>query len=275
MPAEPTTSQVICIKWGSKYGPHYVNRLYGMVSRHLTPPFRLVCFTDDQAGIRSEVECLPIPELGCAYPSGTAGRWRKVVLWSSELGDLRGPALFVDLDSVIVGSLDGYFAHGSPDDVVLARNWARPLKRLGQTSVFRFPVGRHAYMLEDFRADPQGTAERFRYEQHYVSASIRGGIGFWPDPWTRHFRLHCLPLFPLRYFLKARIPKNARIVTFPGGLNPEYAASGRWNARSPDHPTLWSHLAATFTEDRVAKGRWEHLKRFLRPCDWIERHWRD
>ena len=26
---------VICMKWGSKYGPEYVNRLYGMVARHL------------------------------------------------------------------------------------------------------------------------------------------------------------------------------------------------------------------------------------------------
>jgi hypothetical protein len=27
---------VICMKWGTKYGPEYVNRLYAMVRRHLT-----------------------------------------------------------------------------------------------------------------------------------------------------------------------------------------------------------------------------------------------
>ena len=26
---------VLCMKWGTKYGPEYVNRLYGMVRRHL------------------------------------------------------------------------------------------------------------------------------------------------------------------------------------------------------------------------------------------------
>ena len=27
---------VICMKWGTKYAPEYVNRLYAMVRRHLT-----------------------------------------------------------------------------------------------------------------------------------------------------------------------------------------------------------------------------------------------
>ena len=38
---------VLCMKWGAKYGPDYVNRLYGMVARHLRRPFRFVCLTDD------------------------------------------------------------------------------------------------------------------------------------------------------------------------------------------------------------------------------------
>ena len=44
------------MKWGTKYGPEYVNRLYGMVRRHLRGDFRFVCFTDDVTGIRPEVD---------------------------------------------------------------------------------------------------------------------------------------------------------------------------------------------------------------------------
>ena len=33
-----SVKQVICINWGTKYGPDYVNRLYGMVARNITPP---------------------------------------------------------------------------------------------------------------------------------------------------------------------------------------------------------------------------------------------
>lgn len=96
--------QIICVKWGTAYGPEYVNRLYGMVSRHITGPFRVVCFTDDKRGIRPEVQTFDLPELGCPHPQRTMGKWRKVVLWGETLGDLSGPALFVDLDSVMAMS---------------------------------------------------------------------------------------------------------------------------------------------------------------------------
>lgn len=42
------------MKWGTKYGPEYVNRLYAM-RRHLSGDFRFVCLTDSTEGIRSEV----------------------------------------------------------------------------------------------------------------------------------------------------------------------------------------------------------------------------
>ena len=115
---------IICVKWGEKFGPDYVNKLYAMARRHITGDFRLVCFTDNATGLRSEVESRPLPELGCPHPERTIGKWRKVVLWGEELGGLTGPALFIDLDSVIISNMDGYFTHGSPDDVILARNWA-------------------------------------------------------------------------------------------------------------------------------------------------------
>ena len=47
---------VLCMKWGDKYGPEYVNRLYAMVARHLRGPFRFVCLTDSGKGVRPEVE---------------------------------------------------------------------------------------------------------------------------------------------------------------------------------------------------------------------------
>lgn len=57
------TNYIICMKWGTKYGPEYVNRLYNMVARNLTLPFTFACLTDDSSGIRDEVVCYPIPEL--------------------------------------------------------------------------------------------------------------------------------------------------------------------------------------------------------------------
>ena len=59
--------QVICVKWGTAYGPEYVNRLYGMLRRHVTGDFRLVCLTDNAEGLRPEVDAYPLEELGCDF----------------------------------------------------------------------------------------------------------------------------------------------------------------------------------------------------------------
>lgn len=270
-----TAKQVVCVKWGTMYGPEYVNRLYGMVARHLTPPFRLVCLTDDRQGVRPEVECFDLPELGVPHPQRTMGKWRKQILWGRTVPGLAGVALFIDLDSVIVASLDDYFSLGSPNDVYVARNWARPLEKLGQTSVFRFPVGGNVHILDGFRADPQGIADKHQFEQQYVTHAVTGGVKFWPGAWTKHFRLHCLPLFPLRYFVPARLPSGARIVTFPGGPNPDDVMVGRWNKRVPPFPTRWQHLAATFGGPRVDDNPRRHLQRFVLPVRWIGQHWRE
>ena len=275
MTTNPTIKQLLCVKWGTLYGPEYVNRLYGMVSRHVSGPFRLVCLTDDPRGLRDEVEAAPLPELGVPHPTKTMGKWRKVVLWGRELAGLSGPVLFIDLDSVIVGDLDGYFTYGDPGDVIVARNWAKPMQRLGQTSVFRFPVGANPHLLDDFRADPQGVADRFQFEQHYVTSAVTGGVKFWPEAWTRHFRLHCMPAFPLNYFVPARLPPDARIVTFPGGPNPDDVMVGRWNKRVPPHRGRLAHLLATFSGERVDDSRWRHLRRYVLPVPWIAEHWRE
>ncbi|MCX7915468.1 MAG: glycosyl transferase, partial [Verrucomicrobiae bacterium] len=174
------------MKWGTMYGPEYVNILYSMIARNITGPFELFCFTDDPTGIRPEVRCYPLPELGCEIPPDVPGKWRKQALWGKTLFDLEGVALFLDLDCVIVDNIDGYFEYGKPDDVITARNWVHPFRKHAQTSVFRFRIGSHPYMLDDLRADPAGISRRYQMEQNYVTAHIRGGVKFWPEAWTKH-----------------------------------------------------------------------------------------
>ena len=47
---------ILCMKWGTKYGPEYVNRIYAMVARNLTPPFQVICFTDDRRGTKQMLD---------------------------------------------------------------------------------------------------------------------------------------------------------------------------------------------------------------------------
>ncbi|GGL61025.1 hypothetical protein [Wenxinia marina] len=265
--------QVLCIRWGTKYGAEYVNRLYGMVARHLTPPFSFHCVTDDTGGLRPEIEVIPLPPLGCEMPRNTPGIWGKSRLWAEELGGLSGPVLFLDLDLVVTGSLDAFFEVGAPDDVILARNPNTPFEKLGQTSIFRFPIGKLAPLRAAFLADPQGTADRYRWEQRYVTRTAPGGVSFWPKGWVAHFRHHLVPPFPVNLMRPPRLPAATRVVIFPGGLNPPDALAGRWNGDGPVRGAL-AHVAAGLRGERTERLD-KHLRHYVRPTPWIAEHWRE
>jgi hypothetical protein len=251
--------QIISIKWGARYGADYVNRLHSMVSRHVTPPFRFLCFTDDASGFAQGVEAQPLPPLDCEMPTGTLGKWGKARLWTEGLGGLSGPVLFLDLDVVVLCSLDPLFEFGRPEDVILARNPNTPFERLGQKEIFE--------------ADPQSVADRYRFEQRYVTKNAPGGVRFWPRGWIAHYKWHCIPPFPLNYVRAPRPPRGARVVIFPGPLNPPDAIAGRYRKGNEALAPL-DHLRAAFDGRRIKGGLWKHLRHYVRPAPWVEEHWR-
>lgn len=264
--------QVICINWGERYGPPFINRLYASVARNITPPFSFTCFTDNPTGIRPEVCCEELPPLPIALPATSRGTWGKARLWNEHLGALKGYVLFLDLDLIITGNLDELFAFGNPGDVILARNSAKPLQRLGQTSVYRFPVGKLLPLLHRFAANAAEIAEKYRFEQHFVSREAPGGIKFFPSRWIRHFRAHCRRTFPLNYFLPPRLPRGARVVIFLGGLHPSHAIAGQYGVNRKI--SRREHLLRLFSNERKT-GSLTHLRRYIRPTPWVAEYWRE
>ena len=127
------TMHVLCFKWGTKYGPECQPPVRDG-KRNLSLPFAFHCFTDDSQGIRSDIECHPLPELDCPVPVNVPGMWRKTAIWRKiwlALTDVP----FVDLDSV-VDAIDPLFEWGDDDDVILARNWLKPLSKLVKPRCF-------------------------------------------------------------------------------------------------------------------------------------------
>lgn len=99
----------MCVKWGSKYGPEYVNKLARGVRRHMPDGIkvaRFVCFTDDAEGLDEAVVSHPLP----TRHGGRKwhGWWHKAALFNTELmaaAGITGRLLYIDLDTVITGSL--------------------------------------------------------------------------------------------------------------------------------------------------------------------------
>jgi hypothetical protein len=244
-PTAAAASRVIlCMKWGTKYGPEYVNRLYGMVRRHLRGEFRFVCLTDRSEGVRAEVQCLPIPPL--ALPPGIPERgWTKLTTFEADLYELKGTALFLDLDVVIVDDITPFFELQS--QFLIIHDWKRPWRVTGNSSVYRFELGAHPEVLSVFRHDFERIRAEFRNEQAYLSDALhrQGQLAYWPDTWCASWKYHCIPHFPANYWSAPVIPKGARILIFHGVMNPPDALEG------------------------CSNGNWRRAK----PARWIADHW--
>lgn len=241
-----TERVILCMKWGTKYGPEYVNRLHGMVSRHLRGPFRFVCLTDNSEGIVPQVECLPIPSLD--LPEGIPERgWKKLTTFEADLHGLNGTALFLDIDIVIVDDITPFFEY--PGEFLIIHDWKRPWRITGNSSVYRFELGAHSDVLSNFQANAESIRNQFRNEQAYLSDVLhkQGKLGYWPSDWCASWKYHCIPKFPLNYFKTPAIPTGARILIFHGVMNPPDAIAGRSN------------------------GNW----RYAKPATWVANQWKE
>ncbi len=100
---------IVTLKWGTRYGSEYVNRLARSVRKNITGDVDIVCFTDDPQGIDSSIQVFAIPEIELPERAAVTG-WRKLCLFRTDI-PIEGECLFLDLDLVITGSLDHFFTY--------------------------------------------------------------------------------------------------------------------------------------------------------------------
>lgn len=239
---------IICMKWGTRYGPEFVNRMWAAVQRNTDRPTRLVCLTDDETGIDSMVQCHPIPDINLP-PELINTPWRKLVLWRDPLADLSGDVLFLDLDLVITGSLDVMFDF-EPGRYCVIENWTQMGQGNGNTSAFRFPIGKYASIFNNLQDNPERVLSTYRIEQLYISKEVEDMV-FWPKLWCASFKHTLLPPWPLNFFKAPRLPSETRIVAFTGKPDQDEALRGEW----------------------PVKAAWKKLYKHVRPTPWIAEHW--
>lgn len=243
---------ILTMKWGTLYGAEDVNRLARQVRRHLGRPYRFVCFTDDGEGIGEGVEVLPLPELGLPPGHGDT-RWRKLALFRPDLGGFAGAtALFLDLDLVVVDDLapffdlEGEFFVVRDDDLFRSKPLRRVnpgrdrfLHSVGNSSVFRYRIGAHSYILDAYLADPAAATRDYEISQQFQSAQLaaHGHLHYWPKGWCVSFKNDCVPRYLRSYLADPTLPPGARIVLFAGA--PKMAdvfagRGGKWYRRIGD-----------------------------------------
>lgn len=176
---------VACVNVGDYLGrgSQYVEKMRSMVSRHLSLPHRFECITE----------------------SDKSGWWAKTDLFAP--GRFDGRVLYLDLDSVIVGSLD---ALAQSPGIIDLRDWGWKTATYC-SAVMVWDAGEHE---EIYRGFSDAVPEVFRGDQDWITH-----LGGWD----------ALPagiVTSYRYAARSAPPTGASVIQFHGRPKPHEIAEG-------------------------------------------------
>lgn len=109
-----------CVIHGSGYSWEYVDKLYSMLTRNLTSPFRLHVYTEPERYVPENMIKHELIDLGVSGPKKSW--WYKLQLFNRK--HFCGPLLYFDLDVVITDCIDQLVQH-SPDYLWAPRDFQR------------------------------------------------------------------------------------------------------------------------------------------------------
>ena len=181
---------VVCVNWGLKFKPKYVQVLYNMVQRHLTIPHKFILFTDRikfhkeiETGNNYEVRKLPFENY--------TGYWHKLSLFSPE-ANLNGPNLYFDLDVVIKDNIDCFANYGEDDSFCVIRDFGQP-QQWYNSSILKFNnTNATKFIWEKFLENKQKDLA-LQGDQNVITNYINQKPGVkklkvFPDIWTQSYK---------------------------------------------------------------------------------------
>ncbi len=175
---------VVCLKWGDKYGPEYVNKLYRMVQRNLTINHEFICFTEQPANLVPGIRVIDLELM-----PGIEGWWYKPMFFNPNLG-LDGVILFLDLDMIIFENINKLFSY-KPNEFIIIQDFNRHVVRnydKFNSSIFRLNTGQHAQVYHDYMADKNNISRRFQGDEDWIRHSIKDKYHYWPVDWIQSYK---------------------------------------------------------------------------------------
>ena len=142
--------KINCLKWGSLYGPEYVNRTYGGLLKHCKEPFHFVCYTDNADGISSRIEVKDIEELR-PYNTKMVFTYEKLMLIEKDEFDKN---LWIDLDVLIHKDVTDIISRPH-NNITFIWNYWNDYERM---SLFNYGRGVSCHTNSSFVAWDKGTA---------------------------------------------------------------------------------------------------------------------
>ena len=212
------------------YSPDDVRRLKTNIAKHLTTQHEFAVITDRGQLFEGDDDIRPIPlDMTTHVPGTCFCRLHTFDRMGAEIFGQR--MLVVDLDTLIVGNIDQIV--NRDEDLVMWHNpsripWDKP-EQIGRpyynTSILLHRCGMMPWLKMDFDPHKPG----WRDDQWYLSHRLGQDMPYW-DGKDGIYRLgrEDTP----GSGVMGKLPKNARIVTFPG-------SEGKWFEPHIRHANPW------------------------------------
>lgn len=198
--------QVILVKWGAKYSAAYVNGLREAILRRTQSDIRFIVITDDGEGLDPGYDVRPFPDFGVSLDVLKSGCLPKVAMFEKGVADPGRPAVFIDLDTAVIGDMARLGDWIAQERVLhLCTRYAVPLWKvrglakllmpnrpyIGNTSVVGFMPEDHYDIFNSFidefeptfRANGgarDGMGKRFIDDERWISWGARDELRVWP-----------------------------------------------------------------------------------------------
>lgn len=173
---------VICVRYGTRYGIDYVERLRNMVARNLTTEYEFVCLTDDQT---------PIDGVRLIYePASNYSKlwWHKIHLFNPKLA-VSGKILYFDLD-IVIGNNINKLVENVTTKLKGIRDFNRKFHASWtslNSSVMCWNHGTCDFIYKQFKKD-QTNALHLHGDQDWIWKVAKDTIEFWPDEWIQSYK---------------------------------------------------------------------------------------
>lgn len=222
--------QVVCVKWGDKYPPYYVNRLYNMVVNNTSYEIDFICVTENPEGLDERITIYPLPDLGLK------GWWYKLSLFSDDIHDLKGRFLYIDLDVVIVDSIDAFLDQERSSLIISGDLQTGEFN----SSVFSLESNSLTHIWTEFLKDRDRIVSSMHGDQDWIS-QYSEGISTWSDSWVVSYKKQCNARVERSWGVigkllrkmglmtvkgESSVPDGAKIVQFHGKPDPEDVING-------------------------------------------------